>query len=79
MDYLPRFALTGYDHGMFFLRGIYNNGKKFNGSTADKMQYKHHCILPNLVLVDIRMPALCLFITIVIIRYHLSIFDRKDA
>lgn len=36
MDYLPRFALTGYDHGMFFLRGIYNNGKKFNGSTADK-------------------------------------------
>lgn len=36
MDYLPRFALTGYDHGMFFLRGIYNNGKKFNGSSVDK-------------------------------------------
>lgn len=36
MDYLPRFALTGYDHGMFFIRGIYNNGKKFNGSIADQ-------------------------------------------
>lgn len=36
MDYLPRFALTGYDHGMFFIRGIYSNGKKFNGNTADK-------------------------------------------
>lgn len=36
MDYLPRFALTGYDHGMFFLRGIYNNGKTFEGEIADK-------------------------------------------
>lgn len=36
MDYLPRFALTGYDHGMFFLRGIHNCGKKFNGSDVDR-------------------------------------------
>jgi len=32
MDYLPRFALTGYDHGMFFLQGIASKGKKFTGS-----------------------------------------------
>lgn len=31
MDYLPRFAVTGYDHAMFFIKGIYNEGKKFNG------------------------------------------------
>lgn len=32
MDYLPRFALTGYDHGMFFLQGIASKGKKFTGA-----------------------------------------------
>lgn len=36
MDYLPRFAITGYDHGMFFLRGLSSYGKKFDGSQADK-------------------------------------------
>ncbi len=36
MEYLPRFALTGYDHGMFFLKGLYQDGMKFTGSTQDK-------------------------------------------
>lgn len=36
MDYIPRFAITGYDHGMFFLRGINKYGKNFNGANADK-------------------------------------------
>lgn len=36
MDYLPRFAITGYDHGMFFLRGLGKYGSKFDGSQADK-------------------------------------------
>lgn len=36
MDYLPKFAITGYDHGMFFLRGIYKYGKNFSGADADK-------------------------------------------
>ena len=34
-DYLPRFAITGYDHAMFFIRGINKEGAKFNGSNAD--------------------------------------------
>lgn len=36
MDYLPRFALTGYDHAMFFLRGIIGQGTSFDGSVARK-------------------------------------------
>lgn len=32
MDYLPRFALTGYDHGIYFLQGIAAKGKKFTGA-----------------------------------------------
>lgn len=32
MDYMPRFAITGYDHGMFFIRGLYKQGKSFTGS-----------------------------------------------
>ncbi len=36
MDYLPRFAITGYDHGMFFIKGIGKYGKNFNGAEADK-------------------------------------------
>ncbi len=36
---LPRFALTGYDHGQFFLRGIASMGKSFNG-TAKQNDYK---------------------------------------
>lgn len=35
-DYLPRFAITGYDHGTFFLRGLHKDGSKFVGSEADK-------------------------------------------
>lgn len=35
MDYLPRFAITGYDHGMYFLRGLGKYGRKFDGSQAD--------------------------------------------
>lgn len=30
MDYLPRFALTGYDHGMYFIKGM--AGKDFRGA-----------------------------------------------
>lgn len=29
---LPRFALTGYDHGQFFLRGYKKYGKRFEGA-----------------------------------------------
>lgn len=36
MDYLPRFALTGYDHAMFFLRGMKAQGKRFTGELEDK-------------------------------------------
>lgn len=36
MDYLPRFAITGYDHAMFFLHGVSKQGKKFVGADADK-------------------------------------------
>lgn len=37
---LPRFALTGYDHLMYFVRGISRYGKAFHG-TADQ-----HCYTP---------------------------------
>lgn len=36
MDYLPCFALTGYDQGMFFLRGLHAQGKNFTGEVEDK-------------------------------------------
>lgn len=36
MDYLPRFAITGYDHGMYFLRGMISQGRDFDGSLEDK-------------------------------------------
>lgn len=29
---LPRFAITGYDHGQFFLRGLHKYGKAFKGT-----------------------------------------------
>lgn len=32
MDYMPRFAITGYDHGLYFLQGLASRGKKFTGS-----------------------------------------------
>lgn len=36
MDYMPRFAITGYDHGMYFLRGFYKHGTNFTGADRDK-------------------------------------------
>lgn len=36
LDYMPRFAITGYDHALFFLRGIHAKGKQFTGAEADK-------------------------------------------
>lgn len=32
MPALPRFALTGFDHAYFFLRGLYKYGKAFDGA-----------------------------------------------
>lgn len=32
---LPHFAITGYDQGEFFLRGLHKKGKAFTGSPAD--------------------------------------------
>ena len=32
MNAQPRFALTGFDHGMFFLQGLHNYGKDFTGA-----------------------------------------------
>jgi hypothetical protein len=31
---LPRFALTGFDHGFFFLKGLHKYGKTFNGAAG---------------------------------------------
>ena len=31
---LPRFALTGFDHAYFFLRGLHKYGKSFNGAAG---------------------------------------------
>lgn len=31
--YIPRLALTGYDHGQFFIRGLKQYGKSFKGTT----------------------------------------------
>ena len=35
-DALPRFALTGFDHAVFFLRGLNRHGKDFDGSAASE-------------------------------------------
>lgn len=32
LRYTPRFAITGYDHAMFFIRGINSLGKSFDGT-----------------------------------------------
>ncbi len=46
MDYMPRFAITGYDHAMFFISGISKQGKAFNGTVPGtntlqaQMQFK---------------------------------------
>ncbi len=37
-QYIPRFALTGFDHGEFFIRGLYNLGRDFNG-TPEQSSY----------------------------------------
>lgn len=37
---LPRFALTGFDHAMFFLSGLNAHGKAFNGEAAQS-SYKY--------------------------------------
>ena len=34
---LPSFALTGYDHAMFFIKGIERYGKKFVGTTSQQI------------------------------------------
>lgn len=44
MDYLPRFAITGYDHGMFFIRGLKAKGRNFDGSLADKNALQNHLV-----------------------------------
>ena len=31
---MPRFAITGYDHAMFFIQGVNKYGKDFNGSKS---------------------------------------------
>lgn len=36
MDYMPRFAITGYDHAMYFIGGIKKQGNKFVGAETDK-------------------------------------------
>lgn len=36
MDYMPRFAITGYDHAMYFIRGIKKQGKQFCGTESNK-------------------------------------------
>lgn len=34
MSALPRFALTGYDHALFFLRGLHKYGMSFDGAAG---------------------------------------------
>ena len=34
---LPSFALTGYDHALFFLTGIHRYGRNFNGSKVQNV------------------------------------------
>lgn len=34
---LPRFAITGYDHAQFFIRGIYLMGKSFTGEKGQSL------------------------------------------
>ena len=36
LDYMPRFAITGYDHAVYFIRGIKAKGKQFVGDEIDK-------------------------------------------
>ena len=34
-QYIPRFAITGYDHGQFFIRGLYEKGSAFEGKSGE--------------------------------------------
>ena len=34
MSSLPRFAITGFDHALFFLRGLHKYGKQFDGAAG---------------------------------------------
>lgn len=47
MDYLPKFAITGYDHAMFFFKGLAEKGDKFTGNieTANVLQTPLHFVL----------------------------------
>ncbi len=38
-QYIPRFAITGFDHAQFFVRGLYERGSDFQGTTAES-RYK---------------------------------------
>lgn len=44
MEYLPRFAITGYDHGIYFLRGLKLKGNNFDGAIADKDALQNHML-----------------------------------
>lgn len=35
-EYIPRLAITGYDQGCFFLRGLHEKGEKFDGSSMPR-------------------------------------------
>ncbi len=35
LDYMPRFAITGYDHAMYFIKGIGKQGSNFAGTETD--------------------------------------------
>lgn len=37
----PRFAITGYDHGMFFIQGMKKHGDNFNG---DRQQVNYQSV-----------------------------------
>jgi murein DD-endopeptidase MepM/ murein hydrolase activator NlpD len=37
--YIPRFAITGFDHAQYFIRGIYESGNNFKG-TYSESNYK---------------------------------------
>ena len=53
MDYLPRFAVTGYDHAMFFIKGIYNEGKKFNGLQNRGLMFVHYNVNKSISLINL--------------------------
>lgn len=40
MNTLPRFAITGFDHAFYFLRGLHQYGASFNGSES-QMDYNY--------------------------------------